>query len=386
MLTRDIAMALATIVLAAAAIAAAALLGCNRAPAAEPAPFRLCDDAKHARLVALIPRTDDPWMEAVRADPRLVVYTDAEMPKASQFWDSNPLAGVHDAKHNISANPLRLPDGSLSGGPGQEFPWRVPFGLDGAQGWTKFTFVRLPERQPVRWWRERLPGDGPRHASYRWEFPVGTVFGEVLCVQDAEGWSYPFELRVRHKVGAGTWRPDVFRPVRDRAELERLAPEVAGQGARAEWQLANPHPAKVIREHAVEDVLPPLPAAKVRELLARTFTSVRETEWVPGGHAPGTRADFHIVPKNYAGAAIAVTAHSCARCHQTTLGHPDDFGPVGFGRNGRALRDWYGRVPGDDQAFTWHPFDPASVSPGGYPQPVRLNPRMVAAGLLEQWK
>src|SRR5262245_37029189 len=52
-------------------------------------PFRLCDDAKHARLLSLIPKTDDPRMEAVRTNPRLIIYTDAEMPKAAQFWDAN---------------------------------------------------------------------------------------------------------------------------------------------------------------------------------------------------------------------------------------------------------------------------------------------------------
>src|SRR5262245_41316545 len=112
-------------------------------------PFRLCDDAKHERLVALIPRTDDPRIEAVRRNPRLVVYTDAEMPKAAQFWDNNPLAGVHRADYNFSANPQRRPDGGVSGGPGQEFPWRFPFGLDDAEGWTKFTFFLLPPGQAV---------------------------------------------------------------------------------------------------------------------------------------------------------------------------------------------------------------------------------------------
>jgi hypothetical protein len=353
--------------------------------AAAEQPFRLCDDAKHARLLALIPKTDDPRMEAVRTNPRLVIYTNAEMPKASQFWDSNPLAGVHRADHNISANPQRRPDGGVSGGPAQEFPWRFPFGMDEAEGWTKFTFFLLPPGQPVRWWTQRLPGDGPRYASYRWEFPVGTVFGEVLSVQDREGWSYPFEMRVRRKLGERTWRPDVFRPFASRDELDAAVARSGDPGASAfvgsresrAWILANQHPAKVIRNVAVEDVLPPLSQATVRQLLDRPFMSVRGREWVEGGHAPGTRADFHIVPKNYAGAAVPVSTGQCAKCHSTTLAHPDDFGPFG--------RDWYGRVPGDDSAFTFHPFDPASLSGNGIPQPVSLNPRMVRAGILKHW-
>lgn len=357
---------------------------CGQLGAAEQ-PFRLCDDARHAQLLALIPKTDDPRMEAVRLDPRLVIYTDAEMPKASQFWDSNPLAGVHRADHNISANPLRLPDGGVSGGPGQEFPWRVPFGLDEAEGWTKFNFYLLPPGAAVRWWRERLVGDGPQYASYRWEFPVGTLFGEVLCVLDRSGWSYPFELRVRQKISDGTWRPDIFRPFASRAELDAAVTAVRDPNAdsfvaareRSAWTLSNPHPVKVLRNDAIEDVLPPLSEETVRKLLDRPFRSVRGREWVAGGHAPGTRADFHIVPKNYAGAAVAVSTGQCAKCHQTALAHPDAFGPFG--------RDWYGRVPGDDATFTWHPFDPASVSHRGVPQPVSLNQRMIGAGVLKHW-
>lgn len=345
-------------------------------------PFRLVTEPRHRELVALLPRTDDPRIEAVTRDPRLLVYTGVELPRASQFWDDNPLAGVYRSDRNLSASPTRQADGSLSGGPGQEFPWRVPFGMDDTQGAAAFKFLWLPPGAAVRWWRERLGSD--RYESYRWSFPVGAVFGEVLCIVDLDGTQRPFELRVRRKVGAGNWRPDVFRPVTSRAELDRLAPESAGKGERKERQLANPHPTKVIRERAVEDVLPPLPATRVRELLARTFRSVRETEWVPGGHAPGTRADFHIVPKNYAGAAVAVSTASCARCHDTALKHPNDFGPVGYDRSGRQLRDWYGRVPGDDAAFSWHPFDPASVA-GGQARPVRLHPGMVAAGILKPW-
>jgi hypothetical protein len=190
---------------------------------------------------------------------------------------------------------------------------------------------------------------------------------------------------VRHKVGEGTWRPDVFRPFASRAELDAAVaasgdPDAAAfleARERRAWTLANPHPLKLLHNDAVEDVLPPLAEETVRKLLDRPFRSVRGRAWVEGGHAPGTRADFHIVPRNYAGAALPVSAAQCAKCHQTTLAHPDDFGPFG--------RDWYGRVPGDDGAFTWHPFDPASVSPNGIPQPVSLNPRLVQAGLLKQW-
>lgn len=358
--------------------AALAMVCAVRLLAQEPAPFRLCPPTRHKELVSLIPATDDPWFERLRKDPRLVVYTQAEMPKASQFWDNNPLAGVHSASYNLSANSMPKYDGGRTGGPGQEHPWRTPFGLDDAEGWSKFTFW-LPAG-PVTWWRERMPGDGAQHATYRWEFPVGTVFGEVLCVGHPKGWSVPFEVRVRRKVGHGTWRPDVYRPFHSRAEYDRAAAalgEVTGQNRVRTLTLRNPQPIHIISGTAAEDVLDALPADVVAVLLDRPFKSVRGHEWVPGGHAPTTAAPFGIVPKGYAGATVAVTTHSCARCHKTALGHPDEFDIP--------TRDWYGRVPGDDQIFTWHPFDPASVSPNGSPRPVYLRQELIRAGLLKQW-
>lgn len=358
-------------------ILATALVLAFTATAPAQQPFRLVSEKRHQELVSLIPKTDDPRLEKLISDNRLIVYTGLELPKASQFWDVNPLAGVHDARHNISANPQRRRDGGVSGGPGQEFPWRFPFGTDDAEGVQTLKFVWLPPGKAIRWWMQTLP-PRDRYPTTRWLFPAGTVFGEVLTVHDPEtGHNRPFELRVRKKSAGGTWQPNVYRPVVNRVELDKLVPELAGYSKQRQWTLRNQHPYQFVYLPAVEDVLPPLPAAKVRDLLSRPFRSVRGQEWVPGGFAPGTDASFHIVPKGYAGAAVSVDAHTCATCHKTTQMHPDDFGPPG--------RDWYGRVPGDDEAFSFHIFSQESVSGGGFLQPVRLNQKMVAAGILKHW-
>lgn len=349
-----------------------------------PAPFRLCSEEKHAQLLRLIPMTDDPRQESVRNDGRLVCYTNDEMPKASQFWDANSLAGIHDASHNISANPNPRPPsegGGVSGGPGQEFPWRVPFGLDEATGWTQFKFYLLPVGQSVRYWRETLPPDVT--PAWVWEFPQGTVFGEVLLVKDEKGQDHPFELRTRRKQGDG-WRPEVYRPFRSRMELNTAVYNSTDRGAERfpsltlhkEWSIRNRQPLKVLRRDAVEDVLPALDPDTVRRLLRRPFQSVRNHQWIPGGFAPGTREAFHIVPKNYAGAAIQVTRASCASCHKTAQKHPDDFGPPG--------RDWYGRVAGSDQVFSWHPFALESISRTGFPQPVKIREALLRAGHVQR--
>ena len=346
--------------------------------------LRLCDPATHARLLAQIPATDNPWWERLRRDPRLVVYTAAEMPKAYQYLAADRLAGVHDAANNIAADPRPQFDGRLSGTPAHEFPWRTPFGLDEATGWSQFKLFWLPPGSTVRYWGERLPRDA--NTAWRWQFPAGTVFGEVLLVHDSQGQGQPFELRLRRRQEDGSWQPDVYRPFRTRAELDAAVAATADRGARVflshqerpRWDLADhSHTTqRVIHTSALLDHLYPLEEETVRQLLARPFRSVRGHEWIDGGHAPTGRAAYHIVPRGYAGGLVPVTTATCASCHKTTLAHQDDFD----GRGG-----WYGRVPGDDQVFSWHPFEPASVSRTGFPQPVRLREAFVRAGIVRPW-
>jgi hypothetical protein len=48
-------------------------------------------------------------------------------------------------------------------------------------------------------------------------------------------------------------------------------------------------------------------------------------------------------------------------------------------------RDWYGRIRGSDGIFSFHPFAPESISHNGSGLPVRLNPRLVEAGIVEPY-
>jgi hypothetical protein len=104
-------------------------------------------------------------------------------------------------------------------------------------------------------------------------------------------------------------------------------------------------------------------------------------EWKRDGNkvsfAPGTLAEFHIVPKSYIAGLFRNDEASCSRCHDQT-GRP-------LGQLDRRAT-LYGEIWGEDQIFTWHPFkaydEIYTVSDGS-----RIpNPKLVAAGLLVQKK
>jgi hypothetical protein len=93
-------------------------------------------------------------------------------------------------------------------------------------------------------------------------------------------------------------------------------------------------------------------------------------------YAPTTKAGFHIVPSNYDAGFIAVDQQSCARCHSSVNRHVNDFD---------AARDWYGRVRGSDQIFSFHPFEPSSISYNGFASSPRMRSSLMRAGLLEKY-
>ncbi len=352
----------------------ALLLAMTTLAAPERQPFRLVSAADEARYRKLLPPTEDGRLLALYEQP-LIFYTDREMPRAYQLD-----GGAHSPDYNISATKPVEPHGNAN----LEFPWGHPAGTHRSTNASAVRFVHLPG--PILWWRGTLDRAGrPENLPVmRWQYPDGTVFGEILLVHDAQNVRYTFELRTRTR-RAGSWAANAFRPFASRAELDEvLAARFLGFGlgeaAPADGQLKSEHPGHtVIDRRAALDVLPPLPPAVVRRLLARPFRSVLGAEWVRKGdlvgHAPTTQAPFHIVPVDYDGAYLEVGAKACMACHDGVLEHTDRFD---------RRRDWYGRVRGDDFIFSFHPFEPADISRNGFSRWPRVRQSLVDAGLLRQ--
>jgi hypothetical protein len=326
------------------------------------------------------------------------------MPKAYQFWDG-AFPGVHSANYNISAGAAEQSKGNGGGGNGNlEFPWSSAGGTHRCRSIFAVRFMKLPEedgrRLPVVWYRASLRGEGTR--GYAWVFPSGTVFGEVLAMRGPTGHNYTFELRTRTKQD-NRWIPNVFRPF---PTAESLAERI--QELRPQWEsqpklkgvvehLLKPaanlkvsrladfsHPGRRdFDQTAAIDELPSLGDDRlVAELLTRTvFRSAegelwRTTSGRAATYAPTTQASFHIVPRNYDAGFIAIDHQSCSRCHSSVNRHVDEFD---------AGRDWYGRVRGSDQIFSFHPFEPRTISYNGYSAHPSMRSSLVRAGLLEQY-
>jgi len=151
------------------------------------------------------------------------------------------------------------------------------------------------------------------------------------------------------------------------------------------WQyLSDQHPTRqVFSQWSGQDVLPAIDDDQlVTELLAKTtFSSSLDQTWRVGSNgvwtfAPTTQASFHVVPSGYDGGFVEVNAKSCLRCHQTCNQHVSQFQ---FGR------DWYGHVRGSDGIFSFHPFEPSTVSGNGFSSGVQMRGALIQAGLLEPY-
>ncbi|HTQ39267.1 MAG TPA: hypothetical protein VMJ32_09575 [Pirellulales bacterium] len=377
--------------------AAAANPSAMSATATPAGTVRLMSAEKEQRLRKLLPRVDDPSLQKILKDPRLILYTEQEMPRAYQEW-SGSLQGIHSAYYNISAN------GSEPYGNGnREFPWGSPAGTQRTSGVEAFRFVWLPRDsndrpRPVVWFRKRLRGDTTD--GYAWTFPVGAVVGEALTMTGPDGYAYTFELRTRTRQ-YGSWDVDVFRPFPTAADLAQRI-----KALRPDWQnqpklaaaidhleqplemkvllLADKQPAMhVFRQTAGVDSLPPLSDDKlVGQLLSGTvFRSVSGEVWQqsPSGvktYAPTTAAGFNIVPTNYEAGFVQVDSASCMRCHESAARPVSDFNPG---------RDWYGHIRGSDAILSFHPFAPESVSDNGYGRPVKMRAEFEQAGVIAKY-
>jgi hypothetical protein len=297
---------------------------------------------------------------------------------------------VHSPSYNISAvrsEPI--------GNANREFPWGSPAGLHRSSNFKVFRFLDLPKGKAIVWWRERLSGDGG-HGTFVWQYPAGTTFGEILLVTDPEGYDWTFELRTRTRTDKG-WNMNAFRPFTTQAELAarvkelvpnwRERPElvklVKGEDEAEEVsRLVNEHDRVSFDATALVTHLPAIDTKLVRKLLATPFKSALGQEWKKGrdgtyAFAPTTDAEFHIVPKNYHGGFVEVSSKSCMRCHDSTLMHARDF---------QAFRDWYGRVRGSDNIFSFHIFDPSSISYSGSAGEPNLRQELIDAGMLKEWQ
>lgn len=385
-------------------------------PAAAEAQIQIMPEAKLETLRRALPATEgDAWQEFF-FDPATLFYTEAEMPKAYQHADAGlivnmgfgPFGGTsrqttfHWALNNISGDARESSKGEGFGGNGNvEFPWRTPGGNDPAeQDTNSFKMMLLPPRGdgtrwPVVFYQTTLHGSRMgAHSGYAWIFPVGTLFGEALVLRDSQGVLHTYEVRIR-KREPEFWDIDVLRPFPEAKDLAARLQEIDPARYSAEIDHLTTavhlqpealfdefHPTSLgFQAVAARDPLPILGEDLAKYLLDSTpFKQSIGAAWreAPNGvraFAPTTDEPFSIVPRGYLGTWLGTDTETCAKCHESTLKHVDEFD---------RQRDWYGYVRGSaDGIFSFHPIAIQSISPNGVPRRVQLRPEFVQAGIVE---
>lgn len=332
------------------------------------------------KIIAILPKVADITVNARMKSDSVFYYSDKTMPKAYQDFEG-ALIGIHSPSYNISAN-YSEPYGNGN----IEFPWGKPAGMHRVKDSGSIKFMDLPDNQKISY--ERL-GDG----SYNWEFPNDTLFGEILFVKHKDE-PIIFEIRTRKKVD-GKWKPNVFRPfptsqdLIDRIkvlwpdyakheDLNNIINHLNEKDNLVTLKLENDHPNKIFSAIADVDYLPSIDPENVVFLLKETlFKSCIGKEWRNSKNpsaAPSTKEDFHIVPKNYDGAFVTVESKTCMKCHENTNDHVNKF---------EASRDWYGRIRGSDNIFSFHIFDESCISHEGTGRGVKINRKLIELDLLK---
>lgn len=317
--------------------------------------YRMISNERHEILSSHIPDSNDGMLQKIRNDNRLIIYTEKEMPKAYQDWDGS-LFGIHSPSYNISAAKPQEKFGNAN----VEFPWGKPAGTElvSDDKMSTFKFILLPKNESIKVSRKFLAGD--RRAAYVWEFPQGSIIGEVLQHYYKDKY-YTFEVRIRTKDGK-EWKSVAYRPFATLKEFAKFCKENNHQLYYYDKKITQSH--QIFNGNVISTSLEEVPEEIVIKSLKKEFVNVLGQEWHNDSHAPTTNSDFHIIPKNYQAATIAVSSNSCMRCHESTLKHASDFEP---------FRDWYGRVRGSDGIFSFHPFDPSCISYNGIYQGEKIR-------------
>lgn len=360
--------------------------------------------AKLRPLLDVLPRVTDARLDAVLRSPDTMWYDEESMVFAYQ--DSietvtgvrancvGRKVGENNASHPQISKLMRYfgPDFKFL------FPFRQAAGTDNVKGARVINFWVPPRRggraMPVKYWKLSSRG------RWRWAFPVDTLIGEILYDQSPNGTWYAFEIRTRRRYRDG-WAVDVYRPFgtaeqmaqaviqrrpgwASSASLSQLVAHLRDSSTLVSNKWESPAYGKVFP--AINGALDRIPDVDdkplIVELLTQTpFASVEGVIWKEHGslqtYGPSSSAAFSIAPKGYEMGMIPVNEVSCNRCHSET---------------GRRLGEMefdiilYGEVWGEDQIFTWHPFEPNSRIYDTWDEvdgSRRVNQRMVQAGLVK---
>lgn len=380
-------------------LVAIALAAGNARAQAPVAIEQLLDPATLAAYREAVPRFAYERLNQIVEDEDTLWYDDDVMPPAYQ--DTIAPDVTVGCRANSFGAQLIVPQGRPTfnaAGDDFAFPFGATAGTDNART-EVVDFLSLPKVDgrtlPIVYYIERGQRSGFGLVEWRWLYPKGTVFGEMIFMRDGEGRRVPVELRTREKFKDG-WAMNAYRPFPTAASLAaavaKARPQFAANPELAAFvrhlqdpttleakRLASTFFTDVFTQDGFLDVLPDSgdPALMHELLTTTTFVTAFASPWKKNGDATAwaaaTNAADGIVPAGYEAGVIEVGDSSCTRCHQDALRPIEDFAPAAV---------LYGDIWGSDQIFSFHVMDPATCR-GASTDNRRLRPSFRASGLVQ---
>jgi hypothetical protein len=352
-------------------------------------PVDIMPPPRLGMIAPRMPHVADPWLRGILESPDTMWYDKLSIiPGYQDSFGDNTELPIGMRPNTIDRQMIDL---AVPGGHAQLFVekglFHFPFGrgIGGAARTDNFVvdFWHVPRDgggalRPVVWWWRRPTS---WHRRIEWMFPKDTVIGEVLFKVAGDGRWFPFEIRTRTRRIDG-WTFDAFRPFPTAASLadalerkrqerpawandatiDALIAHLRDDGTLRAGELSGPQ--FDISFPTLAGAEDPLPAVGdptiLEELLMETpFVSARNAVWKQSGslkaYAATTDAPFSIVPRGYNAGFIEVADATCERCHRDAARPFKDYYPSIM---------LYGELWGEDETFSWHPFDNSSFVDG----------------------
>jgi hypothetical protein len=357
----------------------------------EPGYVDFIAPAEVAPFKAALPTLSDPALDQAIKSPRTMWYDESALTFSYQdsFGDPKGLR-ANRVGYDVGFNTPDVPDIFALTEYFEFGKFKFPFSLVAGSTFTDNVYALyfwLPPvdasgaAQPVRVWNN--------NSHFQWVFPVGTLIGEALYIQSpADKKWFAFEIRTRTRA-TNAWTTNIFRPYVHASDLVAALASKPGAATLVDHlQSTSSLTANTLSAPSYQSIFPPIPgaldylpevdASLVEDLLTnRTFSNAMGSSWKTEGsattYAASTHAKFHIVPAEYPAGMFETSEASCKRCHEQTSRPFNNLDP-------RIVL--YGEVWGEDEIFTWHPFQIDVDSFGVGDGTRHINPRLLTAKLV----
>jgi len=347
-----------------------------------PNKVRLMSEETEKKYRDLIPKTESARLNSILNNPNLIFLDKKHMVPGYQD-PSLPVAGERSTEPGFRGSGFAK-DAPFIDNNGHLKLWSQGFGIEKTPNAETFHFLQLPQNtdgtlQKIKVTKQRTPQpDGG--LLYNWEFPVGTVSGEVILGRNSKGEKFVLQIRTRTKDQAvGPWASDIFKPFptvqhfRDKLqELSNSRQELAQEARRVLEELKKPGRLKEVSlgMHGYQvgdldskggtEVLPEMSEALTQALLKEPFKSSLGAEWDKDSSvtafAPTSNQPFSLVSQHNNEGALMVGRKNCGQCHQDSNKPIRDFYLKSHPKYYSSIVA-YANTPGSDQNLRFNIFD-----------------------------